>query len=112
MTDNNNNKNYSIPSDEDNNMVSESIAIQYNSIDALKLICMEKIIKLNDSKVLKTIIHSINEMTSKNAKVDLQPYTIEELQTRTDEAYEELEAGGGKDGELFFEELNDYITAR
>ncbi len=43
---------------------------------------------------------------------DLPPYTLEELQSRSDEAYAELEAGGGKDGDEFFAELNDYVMSR
>lgn len=103
---------YTLPDDDDAKMVGESIALQYDNIETLKLLCMEKIIKLNDSKVLRTIVHAINQMTTQNSEVQLQPYTIEELATRTDEAYKEFESGGGKDGELFFAELNELVMAR
>lgn len=103
---------YTLPDDDDAKMVGESIALQYDNIETLKLLCMKKIIKLNDSKVLRTIIHTINLMTNNNFGIELQPYTIEELATRTDEAYKEFESGGGKDGELFFAELNELVMAR
>lgn len=51
-------------------------------------------------------------MTDKNSGVMLQPYTIEELLSRTNEAYNEFETGGGKDGELFFAELNELVMVR
>lgn len=93
-------------------MLQEEIALQYNSVETLKLRCLEKVMQLNDSSVLVNVIHTINDYLFKNEPPALTPYTIEELQKRTDEAYAELEAGKGKDGELFFSELDKYIMSK
>lgn len=39
-------------------------------------------------------------------------YTIKELLLRTDEAYAELEAGGGIDGENFFADIKQSVMSR
>ena len=42
----------------------------------------------------------------------LPPYTMEELNSRIDTAMVEIENGNVKDGETFFAELIQHITAR
>lgn len=107
---NNVNEKYAILEQDDAAMAQESVALRYNSIETLKLQCLEKVMQLNDSSMLIDIIHRLNDLLT--TKTDtVVPYTVEELQQRCDEATAELEAGGGIDGEQFFKELNAYIEA-
>lgn len=103
---------YHLPEQIDDAMVREEIALQYGSVETLKLKCLEKIMQLNDGSVLVNLINAINDYLYRDIPAEFQPYTLEELQTRSDEAYEELEAGKGKDGASFFAELNQYVMSR
>lgn len=54
------------------------------------------------------------EISSPNSKCcQKQPsYSTEELITRQHEAMAEFKAGGGMDGEFFFEKMTQYIASR
>lgn len=108
----NENNIYNIAEHSEDAILHEDMTLQYNNVESLKLRCLEKVMQLNDSSVLVNVLRAINEYQYDEKELEWSPYTLEELQTRSDEAYEEFEAGGGREGEQFFAELNQYIMSR
>ena len=80
--------------------------------DVLRQQCMEALMDISDIRILGDIKEQLLNLLNKKSNQKQPTYSIEELNDRQHEAIAELKAGGGMDGELFFEKMTQYIATR
>lgn len=80
--------------------------------DVLRQQCVEALMDISDINILGDIKQQLLSFLNNKCCQKQHSYSIEELSSRQHEAMEEFKAGGGMDGELFFEKMTQYITKR
>ena len=80
--------------------------------DVLRQQCVEALMDISDINILGDIKKQLLSLLNSKSLQKQSAYSIEELNNRQHEAIAELKAGGGMDGELFFEKMTQYIANR